>query len=132
MGARTRPATFACLSRVPGCRDEGAWLWRTSLFILDFVASVLRAEGCEVTTVSDGEQGLGGPGKRFDLLVLDTNLPRLSGAQVLARLRESRSDLAVIMMSGETGPRIVPGESGSRLLAKPFDAQALLEAVEQA
>lgn len=63
------------------------------------IEAILRREGCEVASAPDGEAGL----RRFqeyapDLVLLDAVLPKLSGFEVCARLRES-SAVPIIMLS---------------------------------
>lgn len=53
-----------------------------------------------VGTAGDGLEVLGSPAlASCDVLILDLNLPRLSGSEVLRRLRERRPELPVIVLS---------------------------------
>lgn len=91
------------------------------------VRHVLEADGCRVEAVADGAEAL----RRFeerrpDLLVLDVMMPRLTGFEVLARLREledAGTPVPVLMLSARAGQDdIVRGfELGvSDYVTKPF------------
>ncbi len=99
------------------------------------IEAILRREGCEVTSAPDGDAGL----RRFqesapDLVLLDAVLPKLSGFEVCARLRES-SAVPIIMLSA------LPNEQdrarclrlgANDYLGKPFDIDELAARVRAA
>lgn len=91
------------------------------------VRHVLETDGYRVEAVADGAEAL----RRFeerrpDLLVLDVMMPRLTGFEVLARLRElddAGTPVPVLMLSARAGQdEIVRGfELGvSDYVTKPF------------
>jgi len=91
------------------------------------VRHVLEADGYRVEAVADGAEAL----RRFEerrpeLLVLDVMMPRLTGFEVLARLREledAGTPVPVLMLSARAGQDdIVRGfELGvSDYVTKPF------------
>jgi CheY-like chemotaxis protein len=62
----------------------------------------LREEGFEVVAAADGAQALelfrsAGP---FDLLLLDEEMPRLTGRRLLAHLRAQGEDVTAVLFSG--------------------------------
>jgi CheY-like chemotaxis protein len=77
---------------------------------------------------------------RVDLLLTDVRLPTLSGIQVALQIRLGLPDLPVLLVTGypSGGWRGVDAEDLERLgphsvvlLPKPFQAQALLSAVDE-
>jgi CheY-like chemotaxis protein len=65
----------------------------------------LRQRGLDVTTAVDGEQGLErARGERFDLVLLDMLMPKLSGLEVLRALRADPAtrDLPVLVLSNSS------------------------------
>jgi DNA-binding response OmpR family regulator len=90
----------------------------------------LRRSGFAVDTVGDGTEGLafaktGG----YDVVVLDLMLPGLDGLTVLRRLRESRSDCHVLILSAkdQVAERIEGLHLGADdYLTKPFDFDELV------
>lgn len=91
----------------------------------------LRHEGFETDTAFDGREGLekimaGG----IDLVLLDVMLPRLSGLEILRRVRgELHSNLPVILVTarGETVDKVDGLNSGSDdYITKPFKIEELL------
>jgi two-component system response regulator VicR len=68
----------------------------------EILAEGLRDEGFEVTTASNGAEALelyvsDGP---FDVVLLDEEMPRLTGRRVLGRLRVRGEQVPVILFSG--------------------------------
>ncbi|MEH3087662.1 MAG: response regulator [Xylophilus ampelinus] len=63
------------------------------------------------------------------VVVTDINLPGASGTELAAALRADMPDLAVVFASGDAAP-LPRGElTGSLILSKPYDADALVAAV---
>jgi len=65
------------------------------------LTAILEDEGFLVETAASGEEGVDkGVAGRFDAVLLDVWLPGIDGIEALGRLRESRVDTQVIMISG--------------------------------
>jgi DNA-binding response OmpR family regulator len=95
---------------------------------------VLVGCGYRVDTAEDGEAGWEAlHAKTYDLLITDNNMPRLSGVELVKKLRSEKVDLPVIMVSGE-----MPTEELNRhpwlhvtaTLRKPFTGDELLATVK--
>ena len=70
---------------------------------VDVLALFLRGEGFEVLTASDGEDALAQAQRnRPDLIVMDLEMPIMSGYEVASRLR-SNQDTAEIPLIAATG-----------------------------
>jgi DNA-binding response OmpR family regulator len=70
------------------------------------IAGHLSQRGVDVLIAEDGPQGLRlASSSELDLLVLDVNLPSMSGFQVCRRLRRDKqtADLPVIMLTAAGG-----------------------------
>jgi DNA-binding response OmpR family regulator len=98
--------------------------------IVDFLKRGLQAEGFAVEAALDGEEGqrraLDGS---FDMVVLDLMLPGVGGMEILARLREAKPDLPVIVLTarGEVEDRVAGLDAGAvDYLVKPFSLAELL------
>jgi CheY-like chemotaxis protein len=119
-----------------------------SLIVIDddpdfcvMLEQMFRERGYDVTTASDGEEGLRMSNERRpDLIILDILMPRMSGLEVLERLKQSQPNLPVIVVSagGEAAldhaslamfSRVRKGVG--RLFEKPFDLQELAAAVDE-
>jgi EAL domain-containing protein (putative c-di-GMP-specific phosphodiesterase class I) len=97
---------------------------------------VLRTSGMDLDTAADGIEALEKVrGGAFDAVVSDINMPRLSGIELLQRLRELSLDVPVVLVTGgpalESAVRAV--EFGAyRYLTKPVDIEALASTVRGA
>jgi CheY-like chemotaxis protein len=98
------------------------------------VARVFAHAGYEVAEAGDGGRALeilAGPGDRFDLVILDRQMPAMSGEEVLSRMRSGEPGVStpVIMLTARSTTRdVVEGlEAGADdYVAKPFNSQELL------
>jgi DNA-binding response OmpR family regulator len=96
------------------------------------VAAYLEREGYWVTPADDGQAALDAFDKhKFDLIVLDLMLPKVSGEEVCRRIRNA-SDVPIIMLTakGEEADRIAGLELGADdYLVKPFSPRELVARV---
>lgn len=94
----------------------------------------LRAEGHEVTTAEDGETGFQlASDQRFDLLILDLNLPRKNGLDVCRDLRQRGVGTPILMLTAraEVVDKVVGLKLGADdYLTKPFETMELMARVE--
>ena len=93
---------------------------------------VLTDMGHEVMLAGDGQAALELAAQRpFDVLVTDLAMPRLPGWELIPRLRASRPELPVVVMTGYLAPgmaerlRQTDGPGPLALLLKPFDIGVL-------
>lgn len=98
--------------------------------IVDFLKRGLRAEGFAVEAVLNGVEGeRRALGESFDMVVLDLMLPGIGGLEVLAKLRSSKPDLPVIVLTAraEIEDRVTGLDAGAvNYLVKPFSLAELL------
>jgi two-component system response regulator CpxR len=97
--------------------------------LCELLRDYLSAEGFAVEAVHDGEAGAERAlGNSFGLVVLDVMLPKLSGFEVLRRIRTG-SSVPVLMLTarGDEVDRIVGLEMGADdYLPKPFNPRELV------
>jgi len=103
----------------------------------EVIGKILERGGHTTTMVSNGEAVLETlEGERCDVLVLDRNMPGLSGLETLQALRlmtRGRERIPVIMLSADATPesRKEAFEAGAdAFLAKPIEARRLLDEVQ--
>jgi two-component system, OmpR family, alkaline phosphatase synthesis response regulator PhoP len=93
--------------------------------ILDTITEHLEREGYAVTRAVDGEEALRKVrNERPDLVLLDLRLPRLSGFDVLQRLRADHPRVPVVMLTGlddEALARSTLQMGAVDYIRKPFD-----------
>jgi two-component system response regulator RegX3 len=92
------------------------------------VSYALRAEGFEVDAVGDGQEAFDAArAGRYDVVVLDIMMPKLSGTEVCRRLR-AESIVPIIMLTAKDAEvdRILGLELGADdYVTKPFSAREL-------
>jgi len=70
----------------------------------------------------------------IDLLLTDSMMPEMGGAELVSQLRQRRSEINVLMMSGYTEGLAPSGEDGETelFIEKPFSTADLLRAIRSA
>ena len=101
--------------------------------ILTSVSLALEAEGYEVDTYCDGEQALQGLNRRpADLAILDIKMPRMTGTELLEKLR-AKSTLPVIFLTSkddELDEALGLGLGADDYITKPFSQRLLLARIQ--
>lgn len=91
----------------------------------DMIAKGLRNTGYAVDIAYDGEDALFQyEVNEYDLIILDLNLPKVDGLDVLRKIRETDSEIKILILSARTkiGDRILGLDEGANdYLIKPFD-----------
>jgi two-component system NtrC family sensor kinase len=96
---------------------------------------ILEPEGYEVLTAHDGQVGLDcALREQPDLVMLDVNMPRMTGLQVLAALQQAGYEWPVILMTSHGSEEVA--EQALRLgvrdyVRKPFEVQDVLARVQR-
>jgi len=98
------------------------------------IEMMLKSEGMVVDSTDLGEDGLEiGKIYDYDIIVLDLMLPDMHGLEVLKRLRDSRIETPVLILTGlgETEDKIKGlGVGADDYLTKPFDKKELLARIQ--
>ena len=96
----------------------------------------LKLNGYEVVTAANGEEALGRVmAQEFDLVLLDIQMPGISGIEVLERLHATYPDTAVIMITGlsDTNVAVHAMKQGAYdYVVKPFNLDDLGIRLEKA
>ena len=102
--------------------------------LADAVKHNLEKQGISIDLASDGEEGLDKALKDiYDCVVLDIMLPKLSGTDILKRMREKNVQTPVIMLSAlsEVETKVGHLDKGADdYLAKPFKTAELLARIK--
>jgi DNA-binding response OmpR family regulator len=96
-------------------------------------ARVLIHSGYHVDAVEDGAAAWEAlQNKAFNLLITDNDMPKLTGVELVKKLRSARMALPVIMVTGKLPARELiqnPSLQLAALLPKPFSIDELLKTV---
>jgi DNA-binding response OmpR family regulator len=99
------------------------------------IAKSLRKKGYDVSIAADGMDGLRlAIQQEPKVVVVDLRLPKLSGSEVIRRLRLELSQVRIVAISGaaDASEMEEAGRLGANLmLAKPFGPDRILDAVEE-
>ncbi len=89
--------------------------------VRNLVVQVLRAKGYGVETAADGLEALAKlETQRFDVVLADKNVPRLSGLDVARKVRERWPEVAVVLMTAFPEASALVNAPVDGYLAKPF------------
>ena len=104
--------------------------------ILKLYSDVLMRSGYHVDTAEDGAAGwealdaAHSAFRNYDLLLTDNSMPKMTGVELIARLRSKNMDLPVILATG-MAPANIEHLRLSAILEKPFSMAELLGKVEE-
>lgn len=95
----------------------------------------LRARGYEVTTATDGHDALELIERQpFDLIILDENMPGLTGLETLGRIKQRLPHIPVIMITKSEEENIMNQAIGNKIadyLIKPVNPNQILIALKR-
>lgn len=104
--------------------------------VQDLLQRVLANAGHQVTVVDSAEAALIRLARdRFDVLVVDNNLPRMTGLELMSLVRDHHPELRAIMITAYNTPAV---EARARALgvmsyvAKPFGIVTIVGAIDDA
>jgi DNA-binding response OmpR family regulator len=91
-----RECAGALARRILIVDDDGA--------LAEFLKAELQDQGFKVDMVHDGEQALAAleTRNRYNLLILDLNLPKLDGLALIERVRPAQPKLPMMVLTGRT------------------------------
>lgn len=105
-----------------------------SKVIHSFLTSILEPDHAVLTHAYDGTEGLkvleSSGEKSFDLILLDWEMPKMSGIETLKQIRSWGFGIPIVMLTTKNSPQDIQLalESGaSEYIMKPFVSDILLE-----
>ncbi|MDD5870745.1 MAG: bifunctional response regulator/alkaline phosphatase family protein [Bacteroidales bacterium] len=95
----------------------------------------LKAKGYDVTTVNNGADALDSVSQNhYDLVILDENMPGLSGLETLSQIKQMRPDVPVIMITKSEEENIMNQAIGNKIadyLIKPVNPNQILMSLKK-
>lgn len=99
-------------------------------FIADPLKKTLEKQSFAVDIAIDGEMGYNlAMQNQYDCIILDLNLPKISGIDLAKNLRNNKINIPILMLTAKSGKKnILDGFMAGTddYLTKPFDFQELL------
>jgi two-component system cell cycle sensor histidine kinase/response regulator CckA len=94
------------------------------------ISGMLESLGYQVTHVDSGQKAMNlyKKKKRFDIVILDLNMPKMSGKETFIRLKKIDPDVRVVISTGY-GDRVIDASlgkaAGDTFLQKPYQVEEL-------
>jgi two-component system cell cycle sensor histidine kinase/response regulator CckA len=105
--------------------------------LVDLLKTVFETKGYQVLTAKDGLEALDvyeQHGKEIDIILMDIGLPKLSGWEVLQRMKEMNSKVRIILASGYIDPHSKSEilKAGAKyFIQKPYVLKEVLQRVRE-
>ena len=102
--------------------------------VRNLVALLLSKEGYAVLAANDGQEALDICRQCKDsihLLLTDVTMPRMTGVELAEQVQKKRSEIKILIMSGETAETVLNHNSLDAFLRKPFMPPTLLKCVQR-
>ncbi len=95
----------------------------------------LKAKGYDVTTVSNGRDALDAlENERFSIILLDENMPGISGLETLSAINERHPEIPVIMITKSEEENIMDQAIGNKIsdyLIKPVNPSQIILSIKK-
>ncbi|MBI4697741.1 MAG: response regulator [Nitrospirae bacterium] len=105
-------------------------------FVLESVSALLEAHGYSVTSCSNANDAINRYQKgNIDVILTDVKMPRISGLELLKKIREINTEVPVILMTAyaEIDMAIASiKNSAFDFIIKPYNAEHLMSTIEKA
>lgn len=116
--------------------NNGTILWADDeIDLLKPHIMFLKQKGYEVTTVSNGRDALDAvENSNFDLIILDENMPGISGLETLSQIKLTHPDVPVIMITKSEEENIMNQAIGNKIadyLIKPVNPNQILLSIKK-
>jgi PAS domain S-box-containing protein len=117
-------------------RGETILLVEDEPLLQELSRDMLERQGYHVILASNAKDAerIGASGRNFDLLITDTSMPDITGAELARRLRADHPGLKVLFISGYADRPLsqdLDGEEGAAVIERPFSADALGRRIRQ-
>ncbi len=96
-------------------------------WVLAVTGKLLQGQGYQVQTCNTGERAttiVRHDPKQFDLLITDETMPKMTGSQLVEKVREAGAVFPILIISGKLAPEAVEAE-GVSFLQKPFTTEEI-------
>ncbi|MCD6327993.1 response regulator [bacterium] len=102
-------------------------------YIVDLLADIVESLGFKTSKAHDGVEALDiFDAGDFKLVITDIKMPRMDGIELMSRIRDRRSDVGVIAITGygelET-EELLLNEGMDSYLTKPFHVESIEDAI---
>ena len=104
--------------------------------VRSFVSNACKTRGLRPLVADDGQQGYElflQLRDQIALVLTDVSMPRLSGPQLVRRIRAERPGTPILLMTGYSPTMVIPTDVfDCPMLRKPFTVETLMTAIDTA
>jgi CheY-like chemotaxis protein len=101
--------------------------------VVHLLTDLLKGDDLAITTASDGADGWEKIQKeKFDLLICDVWMPRMTGLELLSKVRTLTDPPSIIVMSADDTPEVLLNaarQQAHQFVSKPFKAMEMLDLI---
>ena len=99
-----------------------------------YMRAILEPKSHETDSVFDGTEAVEkiDSGEQYDLILLDWEMPSLSGLETLKKLRGNGTDTPILMVTSKNSPSDIKAaldEGANEYVLKPFTEDVLIEKI---
>ena len=100
---------------------------------LHLLSMLLESEGFDVSTASGGINALETlKHNKFRMMITDLNMPEINGVELATKVKEQRSDMRIVLVTGGNVSKIVEAAANagiSEMFSKPIELQSFLAVI---
>lgn len=100
-----------------------------------YIKSLLAEKNVEFDSAFDGQEGVDKiKAGSFDLVLLDVEMPKLTGHEVLKEVRAANTELPIIMVTSRNKPKEIESlilAGADEYVMKPFTQDILINKIEE-
>lgn len=100
---------------------------------LHLLSMLLETEGFDVSTASGGINALETlKHDKFRMMITDFNMPEINGVELATKIKEQRSDMRIVLVTGAELSKIVEAAANagiSEMFSKPIELQSFLAVI---
>jgi DNA-binding NtrC family response regulator len=100
---------------------------------LHLLSMLLESEGFDVSTAPGGINALETlKHDKFRMMITDFNMPEINGVELATKVKEQRSDMRIVLITGADLSKIVEAAANagiSEMFSKPIELQSFLAVI---
>jgi len=88
--------------------------------LLNIYEKMLSFKGHELTTFSEPEKALASLEDKFDLIITDKKMPKMSGLEIVEKAQQTCPEIPIFLITGDSTDTYEFSHEKSRIMKKPI------------